>query len=355
MPRPVLTAAISCLAVLIIGVSVTERVRGGEPDAVRPQARVASPDGSAQGDSADRVAGSEKAPPEETVQRLPSEHLSNLVRVHAKVVSGGLPDSAAAFQELARLGVRTVISVDGTRPDVKLARQYGLRYIHLPHGYDGISRRRARELGKAVMENDGLIYIHCHHGRHRSPAAACVACRTAGLIDAPAARDVLRLAGTDPAYRGLFQAVRQTEPVPVEELRKLSVTFREIAPVAPLAEAMVRIEHLESDLSEVAAAGWTAPPEHPDLDPAHQALLLREQFAELMRREETREYPPEFSKLLSDSAKAAGRLEQSLRRWSEDGSRKPAPSQFDRLAARIHTNCKTCHRRFRDVPRQRNF
>ena len=79
-------------------------------------------------------------------QRIASTHLPNAYRLHAKVISGGQPEGDAAFKELRDLGVRTIISVDGATPDVATANKYGLRYVHLPHGYDDISTTRAKEL-----------------------------------------------------------------------------------------------------------------------------------------------------------------------------------------------------------------
>ncbi|MGE0610114.1 MAG: hypothetical protein AB7O62_23685, partial [Pirellulales bacterium] len=75
-------------------------------------------------------------------RRLPVEHLPNAIRLHPKVVSGGQPEGEAAFAELRDLGIKTVISVDGARPAVPLAKKYGLRYVHLPHGYDGVPEQR---------------------------------------------------------------------------------------------------------------------------------------------------------------------------------------------------------------------
>ena len=102
--------------------------------------------------------------------------LPNAYRLHPRVISGGQPEGEQAFARLKELGVKTVISVDGARPEVELARKYGLRYVHLPHGYDGVPDERASELAKAVRDLPGPVYIHCHHGKHRSPAAATVAC-----------------------------------------------------------------------------------------------------------------------------------------------------------------------------------
>ena len=34
----------------------------------------------------------------------------------------------------------------------QLAKKYGMRYVHLPHGYDGIPEERIAELAKAVRD-----------------------------------------------------------------------------------------------------------------------------------------------------------------------------------------------------------
>ena len=108
---------------------------------------------------------------------LPSTHVHNLFRATTNVFSGNSPDSDAAFAEIAKLGVKTIISVDGGKPDVELARKHGLRYIHLPIGYDGVPANRVAELVKAAQSSHGPLYVHCHHGRHRGPAAVAVICQ----------------------------------------------------------------------------------------------------------------------------------------------------------------------------------
>jgi protein tyrosine phosphatase (PTP) superfamily phosphohydrolase (DUF442 family) len=129
--------------------------------------------------------------------------LPNPWQIHPQVISGGLPEGDEAFRALADLGVKTLISVDGARPDVALAKKHGLRYVHLPHGYDGVPEERMQELAKAVRDLPGPIYIHCHHGKHRSPTAAAVACVGAGLLDASAAAPFLQAAGTSGTLRNL--------------------------------------------------------------------------------------------------------------------------------------------------------
>ena len=282
--------------------------------------------------------------------RLEAEHLPNPVRVHPRVISGGLPEGEEAFRELRDLGVRTVISVDGMTPDVATAGKYGLRYVHLPHGYDGIPAGRVAELAKAVTDLEGPVYIHCHHGKHRSPAAAATACVAAGMLPPEDAVPVLKLAGTSPKYRGLYRSAERVRPLGEAFLDGLTIEFPEKAEIPPTAEAMIALEQTRANLKAIADAGWRTPPDHPDLDPAHEALLLREHFTELLRTEETRTEPDEYRRLLSDSEEAARVLETGLRTWAAAPENDP-PASLRGAAERIATNCAACHGKFRNVPR----
>ena len=101
------------------------------------------------------------------------------------------------------------------------------------HGYDGIPQERARELAKAVRDLEGPIYIHCHHGKHRSPAAATVACVSAGLIEPSAALSVLRTAGTSENYRGLYRSAESARKLDDALLDALQAEFPETAKLPP--------------------------------------------------------------------------------------------------------------------------
>ncbi|MBX3420463.1 MAG: hypothetical protein KF752_02790 [Pirellulaceae bacterium] len=290
---------------------------------------------------------SDKAPFE--FRKIECEHLVNCIQVHAQVFSGGLPQGEAAFAELAKLGVKTVISVDGATPDVEAATKHRLSYVHLPHGYDGISDSRVMELAKAVRTLQGPVYIHCHHGRHRSPAAAAAACVSAGLVTPSAALDILKLAGTDPNYRGLYQAVRRAVPVDLNELDALPVQFQPVSPIPPMAEAMVDIEELFGRLKRFSQGGWQRLDNHPDLDPVHEALLLYEHYVELLRTPQVSELSDDFQQSIRESVQATGQLKEVL----ELELPKPTPDTLktlDRLVLQIGQQCKSCHQQFRDVP-----
>ncbi len=282
-------------------------------------------------------------------RRLQTEHLPNAIQIHPKVISGGQPEGDAAFAELRAIGVRTIISVDGAQPDVGRARNHGLRYVHLPHGYNGISPQRVQELAKAVRDLDGPLYIHCHHGQHRSPAAASVACVSAGLMAPEAALGVLTLAGTSPNYRGLYQAAESARPLDSALLDALEVEFRETVELPPLAEAMVALEQTHDNVLTIAAAGWQAPDDHPDLVPVHEALLLREHFTELLRTGDVQNESQAFRHLLREGERAAKELKALLDARRGGDTTIPNDALQNPLN-RVTANCKHCHQRFRDVP-----
>src|SRR5262249_16426757 len=149
---------------------------------------------------------------------------------------------------------------------------------HIPIGYDGVTQQQAMLLTKAVRDLPGPVYIHCHHGKHRSPAAASVVHRCLdGRCSVAAAVAEMRRAGADPSYLGRYAAPEQVRIPSEAELDALPTDFPEVASVPGFARAMVAIDERWERLKAVRAAGWKAPVDHPDLDPPHEALQLQEQ------------------------------------------------------------------------------
>ncbi len=288
----------------------------------------------------------------QVVEKIEAAHLPNAYRIHEKVLSGGMPEGDAAFRELQQLGIKTIISVDGAKPDVATARKFGLRYVHLPHGYDGISQERAVELAKAVRDLAGPIYIHCHHGKHRSPTAATVACVGAGFLSPENAHSILQTAGTSDHYRGLYDSAEHARQFEDQVLDALRVEFREVAPLPPLAESMVEIEKTFDRIKQIEKSGWLSPVDHPDLNPPHEALLLREHFTELQRMDDVKQRPERFRELLNDSLAAAEDLEEILRQPNAAGTIVERTASAGLALGRISKNCTACHQQYRDVPRE---
>ena len=277
---------------------------------------------------------------------IPSNELHNAYRVTEKVISGAAPEGEAAFKKLRDLGVKTVISVDGAKPDVALAREHGLRYVHLPIGYDDVAPEEGMAIAKAIDELPGPIYVHCHHGRHRSAAALAVACVINGSLKPEQAESVLRTFGTGDNYTGLWASARSARPADKAALGAVKVDYVETAKVPPMADAMVQIDQTWERLKLAQTSGWAQPPAHPDVDPAHEALQLMEHFHELGRSDEVRQRRPVgFQDELERSKREARALHEALKSIKALG----APGQARDASFRaLGNSCTACHKAFRD-------
>jgi protein tyrosine phosphatase (PTP) superfamily phosphohydrolase (DUF442 family) len=274
--------------------------------------------------------------------------LHNAYRVTDKVLSGAAPEGDAAFAALRALGVKTIISVDGARPDVATARKHGFRYVHLPIGYDGVAAAEGRAIAKALDELPGPIYIHCHHGQHRSASAVAVACVMNGRLKPEQAESVLKTFGTGENYTGLWASARAARPLDPAALRGVKVDYREVAPIPRMAEAMVAIDGNLDRLKLAEQANWRPPGGHPDVDPAHEALQLTEHLRELGRTHDVQGRPAAFRTMLGESEAAAKTLHESLAAWSKGGSVGTPPPQATDAMKTIAAGCSACHKSFRD-------
>lgn len=138
------------------------------------------------------LCGSGAAKP--NVVRAPG--LGNVVECASGVINGSAPHGDEGFVSLVKMGVRTIISVDGFPPDVPKAERHGMKYVQIPVGYEGVSGENILLLTQAVRDLPRPIYIHCFHGRERSPVAAALALAGTGELNGDEALDVLRRCGT---------------------------------------------------------------------------------------------------------------------------------------------------------------
>jgi protein tyrosine phosphatase (PTP) superfamily phosphohydrolase (DUF442 family) len=269
---------------------------------------------------------------------IPGVH--NAFRASEKVYSGSQPEGDAAFAALAKLGVKIIVSVDGSKPDVEAARQHGLRYVHLPYGYDGIPTNRAIELAKLALETEGPFFVHCHHGLHRGPAAVAVMCEAAEGWTTNGAVQWLRQAGTATDYPGLYRAVGEFRPPTGAELTAVK-NLPEITTPSSLVEAMVQIDGHYSWLKQSMKAGWKTPPGQADISPAHEATMLWEQLQEIARTEDTKRRPADYGQKLADAVGAANSLRKLARETDNIGG-------LEAELKRIGATCTACHKRYRN-------
>src|SRR5262249_20923618 len=162
-------------------------------------------------------------------KKVDADGLENVYRIAPGLYSGSGPEGDKAFTALQKLGIKTLISVDGARPDLEHAKKYGMAYVHVPVSYNGVPREKALQIAKAVREMPGPRYTHRPPGKHRGATGAGSAmlcaddkCRVADALA------VLRIAGTDPRYAGLFKSVEDFKRPTVEELSRLPAKLPEV-------------------------------------------------------------------------------------------------------------------------------
>lgn len=257
-----------------------------------------------------------------------------------KVTSGAQPEGEEAFRNLVALGFKTIVSVDGALPDVETAQKYGLRYVHVPMQYSGVKPDEAAKVAKAIETSDGPVYVHCHHGKHRSPAAASAACVALGMMSPDQALDEMKVSGTDPKYQGLFRDVANAKPLTKEQLAAIPADLPSAVKPGDLAGAMVNVDLRWDHLKASKAVQWGVPPESPDVDPPHEARMLWEQYREIARLDDAKSHGEKFLANLAEGEEAAKALEAALR--AKDAA--AAAAAFDRGGKA----CSSCHKKFRD-------
>ena len=267
------------------------------------------------------IAGCSPANPTPKFDPQPVEELGlhNVFRIMEGVYSGSSPEDERSFEALQLLQVKTILSVDGATPDVEGAKSFGLRYVHLPIGYDGVPESRAIEIAKAIRDLPGPIYIHCHHGKHRGPAAAAAAMRCLDpKVSVESLSKFLKAAGTDPRYAGLYAAIEREPP----KLDDAKIEFSERTETPDLVRRMVEIDEV-----------WDRLKKQPT---AKDATLLVEAYRELKRAAKERD--ERFQKFLDEALLAADELDSSLRAGRD-------PSNAIKKSA---TACTACHATLRD-------
>jgi protein tyrosine phosphatase (PTP) superfamily phosphohydrolase (DUF442 family) len=288
--------------------------------------------------AAQAVTSDDAAPAEAAAREYPGLH--NVIVFADGLINGSAPHGEAGFDSLEELGIKSIICVDGAHPDVAAAEQRGMRYVHVPIKYDGITHLEQLWLIRAIRELPKPIYIHCFHGRHRSPAAAACALVSLGRLTPDEGRVLLTAAGTSPKYAGLYAAVEDAAPVAVDALDQLSGELPTQAPVSGLAAAMAAIARTWDHLRQLRDADWQTLPDHPDLHPRNESRIMAQLFAQLVERPELAQRTADYQRWMRHAAESSRGLALSL----EQG-RKVAAHQH---MAELGRSCTECHALFRN-------
>ncbi len=270
--------------------------------------------------------------------------LHNVVAFHDGFYSGSVPEGDDGFATLRAMGVKTIISVDGAVPEVERAKALGMRYIHLPIGYNGFNEARRLELARAARDamEEGPVYIHCHHGKHRSAGAAGAIAASLGWATPQAMSERMKVSGTSPAYKGLYACTLAAVAVSPEELDAVDANFPEVSRPQGLVRSMLEIDTINDHLKLIQKAGWRTPGDHPDLVPVAEAGRMADILRLLCEDEHVKSKPADMLEMLRADAQLAQHIEDMLDAPSPDVAKLSA--QFELLQA----GCKDCHAKHRD-------
>jgi protein tyrosine phosphatase (PTP) superfamily phosphohydrolase (DUF442 family) len=266
--------------------------------------------------------------------------LDNFKKWSDKLAQGAQPEGDEAFKNLAALGFKTIVTVDGARPDIETAERYGLRYVHVPIGYDGVPKDAQIKIVRAVEVSDGPVYVHCHHGTARGPAAAAVVRVALEGATNEEALEGLKDSGCAAVYKGLFRDVVTCVAPTADELARVPANLPSYVPPGDVAVAMVGADMRFDRLKLSKTAKWGVPANHPDVDPPHEATMLWEQFKEIARLDDAKRRGGEFIELLASAERSAKALEGAIQRNDAAAA--------DAAQNAVKQSCDACHAKYRN-------
>lgn len=286
--------------------------------------------------------------------------LHNVVLFHEGFYSGSAPEGDEGFNTLASIGIKTIISVDGAIPENDQAKKRGMRYVHLPIGYDGFDAARKAEMARAVRDLPKPMYMHCHHGKHRSAGAAATIAVSLGWMTNDAAAARMKVSGTAPGYKGLWACTAAAGVMTSLVIDAARADFPAITKPNSFVGAMVEIDEAFDRLKLAEKSGWTAPIEHPDLAPISDAGKLADLFRLIGDPTDTSKRDADANKevrtWLANEATTAAELEKMIARadalrtrgGKDAGEMATQRARMSQMLSTLGASCKQCHVKYRD-------
>lgn len=100
--------------------------------------------------------------------------LPNFAKISDALYRGAQP-TREGFEELKKLGIRTIINLRAGHSDEKLLKGLGFRYISIPTNTWNLSDRSTARFLKAVLDpQNAPVFVHCQHGSDRTGTMVAV-------------------------------------------------------------------------------------------------------------------------------------------------------------------------------------
>jgi hypothetical protein len=206
--------------------------------------------------------------------------------------------------------------------------------------YSSLPKETLIGLVRATRELPGPIYVHCHHGKHRGPAAAVALWR---CLDKHATADqavaAMKVIGTADRYQGLYDSVRNISLPSPAELNSAKSDLPELSHVPPLAKTMAEIDRMWDKVAS-SSADRSSTTLSMQLTTAYD---IAEQFREAARLGDvSEEMQPGFRDIVDDIEKFAETIKGQVRNPGKDNPDRQT------AAAKVKQRCDECHAKFRD-------
>ena len=257
---------------------------------------------------------------------------------------GPTPLTATEFNLLKAKGFNTVISVDGVAPNLNFSEARSLDYVHLPIGYSGVDRQRALDLSKTVDAASGRIYIHCHHGKHRAPVAAIIACAGNGSLPINKITEVLQINPSVKRYEGLMESARSAELFSQETLQDHQIDPHRQEDLSITTFWMIELGQNADILFQTASQPRKFKPSSV-VGLANRSLAVVEAFQELIRVNATSD--DLYLQPLRAGLNTAEEIHQNLlelQATSGTDNRSERWQESIDLMIKLRNHCTSCHR-----------
>jgi protein tyrosine phosphatase (PTP) superfamily phosphohydrolase (DUF442 family)/cytochrome c556 len=279
-----------------------------------------------------------------------SDGLHNVYRLSSDIISGSEPHGEAALEDIAKMGVKTVLSVDGKVPDVATAEKYGLRYVHVPIQYKGITDDQIAKIAKTFRELDGPFYVHCFHGKHRGPAAAAIG-RVAldGASREEALAEMRQWCGTSSKYEGLYRTIASKDVPTAAETAKFAFDFESAHKFEGTRTAMIPMGRHWDNITALKKHGWKVDPAHPDIDPLQEATQLHQLFSACQNMPDTATYADDYHGWMQASFDGSAELVKFLTDCrAETCTPEEVSKELTAAYDIVSKSCTECHKAYRD-------
>lgn len=288
-------------------------------------------------------------PTDPVVTLAPTISIESFLAPFPGIYSGGEPQDREELEQLASLGVKTIISVDGSEPDLETAHALGLRYVHIPIGYDGLTEEQGLSVARALRDLPGPVYFHCYHGKHRGPAACAMAAILTGRATNEQALAFMSQAGTSVNYAGLWECVRGAAPASAAALNAAPHDFPEVVHPDGLVATMAVSGRTLDALKLLRGVEWGQHPQHPDLVASNEAGRLADDFRRLAEPSRARAEAgsgDDFDRMMIRTAELAQSLEDLL--LARERADAPTSDALAAALTSLSRSCDDCHHAFRD-------